>query len=160
MQSCSFAHLKLLHFWRSRCRCRPRRRRRRRCFSSLITCRDRANYCPKTHRSWGERRLFFPPLPHFPDHARPIFPWSCFRDFPTIWDPGAGCKKDDIAYKRIRFDFVLRISLKNQQRPVTKWKTCSAIFSRNTRVFHFSVKGNTVNIFFFDILFLKSYEPL
>ena len=39
--------------WRSRCRCRCRcrcrPRRRRRCFSSLITCRDRANCCPKTH---------------------------------------------------------------------------------------------------------------
>ena len=142
VQSCSFANLNLLHFWRSRCRCRCRCRRRRRCLSSPVMCRDPANCCVKHTGARGKRRLLFLPPPYFPDHARPILPWSCFRDVPAIWDPGAGCEKDDIVYKRIKFELVLRISLKNQQPPFTKWKTCSAIFSRSTRVFHFSVKGN------------------
>ena len=97
VQSCSFANLNLLHFWRSRCRCRCRCRRRRRCLSSPVMCRDPANCCVKHTGARGKRRFLFLPPPYFPDHARPILPWSCFRDVPAIWDPGAGCKKDDIA---------------------------------------------------------------
>ena len=73
VQSCSFAHLNLLHFWRSRCRCR--RRRRRRCFSSLVMCRDRANCCKNT-RGLGREKA--------PSAAAVLFPGSRASSFSMI----------------------------------------------------------------------------